>query len=371
MVKKVTFECEVITPMFMAGADGSTPELRPSEFKGMIRFWWRAAKAMDNIPELRRKEAGIFGGTGEGEGKSKILFKLRYDKHKLKKSGIGTNLKNDYSLNWAYDRKEKKLTGEHIGIGYLLYSTVLPRRERKYIRPGLTFNIEILSDDEKAFSETLASFWLSIYLGGFGTRSRRGGGNLNVIKSEGEIKEDLNFIVSANNKEELSEWLKSNIKKAKSLINPVSSKTYKYTNLSVIRLFIFSPQKSWIQALELIGEKFKEFREKNKHYIFETAAFGMPIMHGGFSTRIVPYKDTKQMLSDRWASPLIIKVIKSKDLYFPILIKLRNNFDSEVFVGKEKREEREWSLEKIVKINSNKIEEFIKSIKSEALEVSG
>jgi len=54
MVKKVTFECEVITPMFMAGADGRKPELRPSEFKGMMRFWWRAAKAMDNITQPTR-----------------------------------------------------------------------------------------------------------------------------------------------------------------------------------------------------------------------------------------------------------------------------------------------------------------------------
>lgn len=35
-MEEVTLKCEVITPMFMTGADGKTPELRPSEFKGII-----------------------------------------------------------------------------------------------------------------------------------------------------------------------------------------------------------------------------------------------------------------------------------------------------------------------------------------------
>ena len=29
----VKLECEIVTPMFMAGADGNSPELRPTEFK--------------------------------------------------------------------------------------------------------------------------------------------------------------------------------------------------------------------------------------------------------------------------------------------------------------------------------------------------
>lgn len=48
----------------MAGADGRTPELGPSEFKGMMRFWWRAVKAEDDIAKLKKEENGIFGGTG-------------------------------------------------------------------------------------------------------------------------------------------------------------------------------------------------------------------------------------------------------------------------------------------------------------------
>ena len=156
MVKKVTFECEVITPMFMAGANGRKPELRPSEFKGMMRFWWRAAKAMDNIPELRREEAKIFGGTGEGEGKSKVAIRLKpFD---LK---VGNNITSEVNM------KDLK------GMAYILYSTFAlkvkgERLIRGYIKTKSKFFIHLLIED-RYFSQILASFWLSIYLGGFGT----------------------------------------------------------------------------------------------------------------------------------------------------------------------------------------------------------
>jgi len=180
---KLTLTCKVITPMFMSGADGNTPELRPSEFKGMMRFWWRAIKAENNIENLRKEEAEIFGGTREKEGKSKVTIKVypqpieRY---------IGNNIQTDYKLNWRFDSNTNSLIGTDAGIGYLLYSTVLNRKEVKYIKPDFQFNIQISSYDEYAFKNAIASLWIAIYLGGFGKRSRRGGGNISVLKAEGE-----------------------------------------------------------------------------------------------------------------------------------------------------------------------------------------
>jgi len=48
----------MITPLFMAGADGKTPELRPPSFKGMMRFWWRAMRAENDIDALGQAESG-------------------------------------------------------------------------------------------------------------------------------------------------------------------------------------------------------------------------------------------------------------------------------------------------------------------------
>jgi len=50
----VSFNLETITPLFMIGADGKTPELRPPAFKGMMRFWWSAMRAKEDIPTLSR-----------------------------------------------------------------------------------------------------------------------------------------------------------------------------------------------------------------------------------------------------------------------------------------------------------------------------
>ena len=47
-MEKIVFECESVTPMFMYGADGKTPELRPASVKGVMRFWWRAING--NLP---------------------------------------------------------------------------------------------------------------------------------------------------------------------------------------------------------------------------------------------------------------------------------------------------------------------------------
>ena len=80
----VSFDLETITPLLMAGADGKTPELRPSSFKGMMRFWWRATQEEKNIQTLAKNEALLFGGTGEGQGKSRIT--IRISDHNLSSS---------------------------------------------------------------------------------------------------------------------------------------------------------------------------------------------------------------------------------------------------------------------------------------------
>ncbi len=76
----IKFECETVTPMFLAGADGKTPELRPPSIKGAMRFWWRAMNGHISIKELKEEEGEIFGGSGEKEGRSK--FGIRIKPHK-------------------------------------------------------------------------------------------------------------------------------------------------------------------------------------------------------------------------------------------------------------------------------------------------
>lgn len=70
-VEKITFGCHVLTPMFLAGADGTerdaVPELRAPSLKGAMRFWWRAVQAEEDRERLKKTEAGIFSGTGKAQ----------------------------------------------------------------------------------------------------------------------------------------------------------------------------------------------------------------------------------------------------------------------------------------------------------------
>lgn len=347
---EIKFECEVITPMFMAGADGKTPELRPSEFKGMMRFWWRAIKAEDNIPKLLKEETEIFGGTGEGEGRSKV--KIRISNPLPDDTMIGASIKEEIEY------KEKRDNKEYAGLRYLFYSTYALQSGKPYIKTPYKFDV-ILSSSESLnnyYQHGLASLWLSIYLGGFGTRARRGGGNIVVTKVVGDSG-GINFIPDKiDTKKKLKDWLENNLKTVKNKIS--SQKTNKYSNLTGARILIFDHKPSWIDALNLVGEQFKDFRKENKSDIWKTAAFGMPVMHNKFTIRMLPYRDNTR-LSERMGSPIIFKVIKSGNLYFPLIIKLNTDIG---WVGKEERIGNRWgkaNRNDVKPINFSKVDEFI------------
>jgi CRISPR-associated protein Cmr1 len=357
-MKTIILKCKIIIPMFMSGADGRNPELRPSEFKGMMRFWWRAMRADDNIEKLRKDEAKIFGGSGEEQGKSKVIIKVY---PQPKKEDIGFNIKRDFNLQWQYNRNTNSLEGEDIGIGYLLYSATLPNKERAYIKPDFQFNIELSSYDEESFKNALASLWAAIYLGGFGTRARRGAGNIEtevVDLNEGLC--ELSFKFSVSSKTDLKNQLKENLDKIFKIVS-CNNGTTLYSVLKNSRIVILDPEDSWQKALDKVGNIIKKFRENNKSDIFNMGAFGMPIMHNGFKVRIVPYENTNNRVSERMASPLIIKLIKVEKNYFPVIVRLSTNLP---LAGKERKERNNWKKEQVQEINLTKIDEFLNKIKN-------
>lgn len=338
--------CKVITPMFMAGADYRTAELRSSEFKGMMRWWWRAIRAENNIESLKREEAKIFGGTGEGEGRSKVSVRVIY---------------NEAQMNlYIGDSVRSPLKDKYAGVAYLLYSTILPNRERSFIKDGFEFEIVLQSFDEVAFYNGVASLWAAIYLGGFGTRARRGGGNLSIESAQPDNIEGLNFYCNSADVNELSLWLENNIKIVKRLCN-ANGGSSKYTTLRGANILLFKPLRSWQSALNFIGEKFRDFRNENRERIFETPAFGMPVMHNRSDIRLVPYEDTRKRLSDRWASPVIFKVIKGKgENYFPIVIFLSPGGIR--FIGSERKVSNNWRMEEVQGINFEILSSFKKDL---------
>ncbi len=329
----VKFKCQIITPMFMAGADGKTPELRPSEFKGMMRWWWRAIKAEDNLVNLKEKEAKIFGGTGDGQGRSKVRIKIVPGDLKEVKASNGRNLKIEYNFQWNFDNRVRMLKGKHAGIGYLFYSTTLRERERGFFKPKSTFEVILSSNDEEAFNQALASFWLAVYFGGFGTRSRRGGGNVAILEVSDNSLE-LNFLPEKNNSEDLARWLIINFQKASKLINGTEKPqkfAVSYSNLSFSRFIISKKSFNfWIDALNDIGIKFMNFRKEHKSEIFDTAVFGLPILHRSSKIRIIGGNIDKNgkifNKVERRSSPLWIKIIKAGKNFYWLVLRLSGEF---------------------------------------------
>jgi len=321
---KVEFELKVVTPLFMFGAYPDQPELRESEFKGMMRFWWRALKADDDISELKKEEKLIFGGisqesSGQEESVGKKIF-VRVKREKIYEF-VGNNLKRDYNLDMYYSQEEKILKGKHKGILYLLYSTA----QKKYFKPNMRFKILMYSKEEKILSNAIAAFWCALNLGNFGSRCRKGLGSLVVTTVKGSTF-DLDFIPKGKNSEELVNWILKNVKIAASLINSGTRKCESYSNI-ISSPFIISKENytCWQDALNAIGEKYMSFREKKG--IMERALFGLPVVLVSKEKVIgIGRGDTGDIVKnenkiERRSSPLLFKIIESGGKLYWLVLK--------------------------------------------------
>lgn len=150
-MKSITFECETVTPMFLAGYDSVTPELRPPSIKGMMRFWWRALNGHLGIDKLMKLEGEIFGAADKNIGKSKFNIQVSNNR-----------LANDEYY-------------------------VLPHKKTfrsKGFSPGQQFSIGLSCyDNIGEYSDILK---ISLLLGGLGKRSRRGFGSIRILKVDNE-----------------------------------------------------------------------------------------------------------------------------------------------------------------------------------------
>ncbi|WBM74770.1 type III-B CRISPR module RAMP protein Cmr1 [Saprospira grandis] len=151
----ITFECETITPMFMAGADGKTPELRAPSIKGALRFWWRALNGHLELEELKKREGEIFGNT---EQRSKVLLRVR-------------------EVNVKYsDRIFKNSSPEvSMDVKYMAYGV----QDNYYIEEGSRFNIIVSCRNKEILEKEIKpAFSALVAFGGLGAKGRNGFGSI-------------------------------------------------------------------------------------------------------------------------------------------------------------------------------------------------
>lgn len=327
-MQEIKIECEVITPMFLSGADGKTAELRPPSIKGAMRFWWRAIKGLDDINELRKQESEIFGSSDENCGKSKFSIRIEVEQE-TKKNNL-RNYCNDF-------------INQYQGIAFLLYSTFTQRnREKEYYDIGTKFKVIFTANHEEVLKKVAATFWLTVYLGGIGTRARRGGGCIKISRVEPE-NQFIDFIPQASNSDELANWLIQNFKKVDELINGQNNRNsfiFSYSNLSFCRFVISNEGKNnWKDALNEIGKIYKGFRDAHRQDVFETGAFGFPIRHR--NGEILGSKNY-----NRRSSPLIIKVLCSQNNFYWFVLRLAGEFlpEGEVLIFNNRTQKPDYTL---------------------------
>jgi len=202
-VEKLDYTLEIVTPLFLGGADPLKAELRTPSLKGVLRFWWRAVygpQIIQNrqknvgVEELKKREAEIFGSQ---DSKSKIgiavstVDKLEPTNKRLPK-GIEYSVKNhrlgiiDY-LSYGLSKYEREIRD----IKYI----------KEYIPPSnsliLTLYLYGLNENKK--NELIKTLKILHRFGGLGARTRNGFGNLyckELELSDTEIKELYKYEMS-------------------------------------------------------------------------------------------------------------------------------------------------------------------------------
>lgn len=304
-MQEVTFELQTVTPLFLAGADQSTAELRPPTFRGLMRYWYRALAGGivgtdgNGLKLVAEQEANIFGATDKG---SSVIVTI--NPNDVKPIPFSKGLKQ--------------------GVNYLFWSISLGNnKQRKQIPQGKTFwlTLSTRSEDEKSLKQAIAAFWLLTHLGGIGSRSRRCAGSImaSVVKNCETTSEKiaspikgLPFQESVSIKA-LQVHLQQGIRTARDLCKlPTLSSHYARfdaidKNTCKIWILYGEDGQAWNEAneaLNVIGTNLQDYRsiinplEKRK-------IFGLPLKN----------------YSGRHASPLLLRITKLQgDKYVGIAV---------------------------------------------------
>ena len=256
----VEFDLEVVTPMFLGGANTKDAELRVPSVKGMLRFWWRATCGIESLEEMKKYESKIFGSTDQ-----KASFSIKLER---------TNDKEPVKKNLPPGEKFKvESKGQTFRIGiidYLAFGIRDPREgyTRKHFPSDSQFRLKFYFYNMDYKQSVLKAFYSFIDNGGLGAKTRNGFGSLCLRKN-----------------------YKNNMQ--------IKGNLQKYSTLSYnSKLFNgLSEYKRWKDALSEIGMAYKDARlsvEKNKRLLI--------------AKPIVPTCNSKE----RHAKPYFLHVKKHK-----------------------------------------------------------
>jgi CRISPR-associated protein Cmr1 len=171
--------------MFLAGADGQTPELRAPSIKGAMRFWWRAMNGHLEVNDLKQKESKIFGGVGDGQTQSRIIIRAQCEE-------FTPSYEEFNHVFYTYDGNRRRNQGRAFPTNPMFYLAYGPanwvREEKKtmFIRPYIPTNtkfiIKIVVKEDEIVTEVLDTVKILEQFGGLGAKSRNAFGCFQIIE---------------------------------------------------------------------------------------------------------------------------------------------------------------------------------------------
>ncbi|NLH53659.1 MAG: type III-B CRISPR module RAMP protein Cmr1 [Bacteroidales bacterium] len=262
--EELVFDCEVITPMFLSGADPKNVELRSASIKGALRFWWRALNVFPSFKKMLDEESKLFGSANEKSGMSLL---------KIETEPIFID-----SIN-AQDEKP------------IYYKDFTFRA----IKPNTRFKVKLIyPKDKKELYENL--FLIFSIVGGLGKRSRRGFGSFIITNRD-----------VWQNKDEIFNYF--NLKESNTNIFSIKNNlTLQYPYLKKVT----------------IGTAFNNYRDLLDR--ITDLAHKNDCDYTGYAKKR-RIKNSAVKKSKRFASPLYISCYKIGSLYYPIITELNIAFD--------------------------------------------
>jgi CRISPR-associated protein Cmr1 len=263
MAKK-EFSLEVISPMFLNGADTQQPEMRAASVRGQLRYWLRAiaGSETDDTKRVWERESAVFGSTGQGSAVTVRLFPQ------------GTlNISKSDMLPHKLNERE---------------------RSRQYaIQPGNRASLELITRPGVVMPDdalTVLKIWS--LLGGLGKRSRRMFGAFSLIGEQ---------MPKYDSPQELAEHIKRIL---------TDAGCNSSTNRQIPKFPTLHPQHSWI----IVCQKGFDDPESAVRSLFTDL-----LRSNEFRLK----QETFGTANPRRSSPLIAQLRKIEDKYYPVLTALR------------------------------------------------
>jgi len=375
-MEKYSLKCKIITPLFMGGASQQA-ELRTQSINGLLRWWFRIAGG--SIDDEKR----IFGWAGETSNQGLVRIFIK-DFDKLQKELFSKEFDNsgrvrqDKGINYvgfSLDQRFKKDDKGKIQREYLKEFDN-SGEENQQFEIKISFHPKANDDDIKKF---FCALWLAFNLGNFGSRARRGFGSIKIEEIQGNFPSDFKLEFKPRNS--INEWLKNQLNYIKGLgfwlrrndipfvfsgdfeIYKIEKENFKkwgdwIKNVQsgrngsyLAKSWGLNQITNWKELLDFMGFLLMAFRSyRNPDYqnaknilqkqgvnkpIFERPIFGLPLNF--FYSSLINPKTGKRGYGDmvhlkqgnetlRRASPLVIKIIESRNSYEGLFIVMKSTF---------------------------------------------